>query len=280
MKIALLFLVVNDVKFPEIWEYYFKDNYDKINIYCHVKNPENIKSEWLKKNIIKDLVPTKWGYLTKAMINLMKAALNDKDNLKFILVSDSCLPIKKFSELYNFLSKDDKRVSYINFLKMNYWNINNSNLPENYFKGIKLIKHSQWFCLSRHHIKKLLIDKNLHLFDKVLAGDEHILSLIADSDNIKNFMMTFVNWKFSENIIEDINTKLRFYYHKKETSNKDIYDNKIYKLRKNKSIVGKHPKEYNILTNEELNEINNTESFFFRKFGSESDIIKYYKRFI
>ena len=57
MKIAFLFLTINDINFPEIWEYYFKNNYDKISIYCHPKYPENIKTPWLKKNIIKATMP-------------------------------------------------------------------------------------------------------------------------------------------------------------------------------------------------------------------------------
>ena len=49
MKIAFLFLTIDNVKFPKIWDYYFKNNLNKINIYCHPKNPENVTIPWQKK---------------------------------------------------------------------------------------------------------------------------------------------------------------------------------------------------------------------------------------
>ena len=191
MKIAFLFLIQNDINFPEIWNNYFNNNFNKINIYCHPKNKDNVKTSWLKNNIIKDLAPTKWGYLTKAIRNLLKTSIKNKENKQFILISESCIPINTFNNFYLFCN--DFKKSYINFRQFDDINIKKSFLSKNYFKNIKLIKHSQWFCLSRHHVKKLLNNKNLPLFDKVLAGDENILSLISDCNNIINYSVTYVN---------------------------------------------------------------------------------------
>ena len=115
MKIAFLFLTIDNVRFPEIWEYYFKNNNDKFNIYCHPKYPDKVTVSWQKKNIITNLVPTKWGFLTDATVNLLFSALQNKDNFKFILVSESCLPIKSFDILYKFLNKNHINTSYIDF---------------------------------------------------------------------------------------------------------------------------------------------------------------------
>ena len=48
MKVALLFLTIDDIHFPNIWSDYFKNYLEYINIYCHPKYPQNIKTIWLK----------------------------------------------------------------------------------------------------------------------------------------------------------------------------------------------------------------------------------------
>ena len=280
MKIAFLFLIINDIYFPEIWEYYFKNNYDKISIYCHPKNPDNVKTPWLKKNIIKNLKKTEWGHFTNAIINLLKTGLDDKDNLKFIIVSESCLPVKSFNKFYNMLSNDPINTSY---LKLNSFNIEffkKHHDKNNLIKENNLIKHSGWWCLSRHHVKKLITHKDINKFQNIIAGDEYILSLIYPSDNIKNFEMTYANWSYNLNEIEELSNKLKYYYNLKESQNTNIYDKKILKLRIKKSNLGKHPKTYEILDKNEINEIKESSAFFYRKFSEKSNIDKFYKNLL
>jgi len=279
MKIAFLFLITNDIYFPQIWEYYFKSYYDKINIYCHPKYPENIKTKWLRNNIIKNITNTKWGHFTNAIINLLKAGLVDKENKKFIIVSESCLPIKSFDSLYNMLNNHHIKTSYIKFRSFDDYNLKKSNLPDNYLK-YDLIKHSGWFCLSRHHVKKLLINKDVYKFNRIIAGDENILSLIYPSNNIKDFEITYANWEYGKSYIENINKKLQTLYNKKESENTKKYDKEILELRIQKSNIGKHPKTYDKITENELSKIKNSKSFFFRKFSKFSNISDYFKDFL
>lgn len=273
MKIAFLFLTINDIYFPSIWDYYFKNNHKNISIYCHPKYPEKIKTTWLKKNIITNLVPTKWGYFTNAIINLLKAALQDKENTKFIIISESCIPIKSFKTFYEFLSNDHINTSYIHLRDFDDYNIKKSKIKINNIN----IKHSGWFCLSRHHVKKLLINDNLSKFNQILAGDEHILSLIYNTTNIKQYEITSVNWEHHQVEINEINQKLKKLYEKKESEHTSNYDDEILSYRIRKSDLGKHPKTYNNLSNEELDEIMNSKSFFMRKFSQFSNIDMYYK---
>lgn len=279
MKIAFLFLTIDDVNFPEIWEYYFKNNNIKFNIYCHAKNPHNVKTPWLKKNIIKDLTSTKWGHFTNAIINLLRSALINKDNEKFMIVSESCLPIKSFDKFYSMLKSDDIKTSYINVSKNdNNVNIKNSKIEENYLSNI--IKHSGWWCLSRHHVKKLLSNSNIYKFNKIIAGDENILSLIYPSNNIINFQITYDDWDYNKNKIIILNEKIRKLYELKEAKKTNKYDNEIFNIRVQKSILGKHPKTYEIISKKELDKIKNLDSFFMRKFSKESDIFKHFKKLI
>ena len=281
MKIAFLFLTIDDVNFPEIWEYYFKNNNDKFNIYCHPKNPQNVKTSWLKKNIIKNLTTTKWGHFTNAVINLLKSALINKDNEKFMIVSESCLPIKSFESFYSMLKSDDIKTSYINISKNdNIINIKHSKIDDSYLSNINIIKHSGWFCLSRHHVKRLLINSNIYKFNKIIAGDENILSLIYPSNNIINFQITYDNWDYNINKINILNEKLKKLYELKEEEKTKKYDNQILNIRIQKSTIGKHPKIYEIISKKELDEIKDLDSFFMRKFSKESDIFKHFKKLI
>mgnify|MGYP006416419511 CR=1 FL=1 len=271
MKIAFLFLTIDDIYFPKIWDYYFKNNNDKISIYCHPKNPDNIKTPWLKKNIIKNLTKTKWGHFTNAIINLLKIALTDKNNQKFIIVSESCLPIKTFETFYNMLQNDSINTSYIKLRPFEQFNFDKYNISNK-----NLIKHSGWWCLSRHHVKKIINNESLHKFQHIIAGDEHFLSFLYPSDNIKNFEITYANWTANVNEINNINNQLKKLYELKESENISKYDNQIMKLRIKKSILGKHPKIYDKITENELNEIKKSSAFFYRKFSQTSNINEIY----
>ena len=77
-KIAFLFLTIGDINQPEIWTEYFKNNWHKVNIYVHPKHPSLVKTKWLKSNIIENLVPTEWGFITAAYYELLKEALKIK----------------------------------------------------------------------------------------------------------------------------------------------------------------------------------------------------------
>lgn len=281
MKIAFCFLTIDNTYYPQIWLDYFKDNYDKLNIYSHPKYPEQVEDIFLKENIIKKLVPTKWGAFTNAYLNLYEEAYKNPDNEFFIIVSESCLPVKSFNNFYNFLQKKynkDNKVSFLYHRKYDDFNIKKSKLSKKYLNNIKLIKHSGWFVLSRYHIKKLLSHPDRYKFNNIIAGDEHILSLIYDSHFI-NYQITYDDWTYSEPIIKELNEKLAYLYYLKENLNIDT-DEEILKLRIAKSDIGKHPYVFDKITDIQLKGMKISESFFYRKFSRNSDIINYYKKLI
>ena len=284
MKIAFLFLTMSDVNFPEIWEKFFEGNDGEYSIYCHPKYPDEVTINWMKFNIIKKLVPTEWGHLTNAYVELLKAAILDQTNSHFIFVSDSCIPIKPFCKLEKFITNYDSNCSFISLRKMDNYNYQKSNLPENHFIEFnkkKLIKHSGWFCLSRYHTEKLLNCPDIYKFNDIIAGDEHILSLIYSKKDktFINFKITYANWNYSKLKIENINNQLKTLYEYQETTGKSK-KNEIFNLRKQKSILGKHPKTYIKISKKIFNKIKNSKSFFFRKFDKSSSIIKHYNKLL
>ena len=54
------------------------------------------------------------------MINLLEEAYKDKDNYKFIFISDSCIPLYGFNYIYDFLTKNNNsffNILYLDALK-------------------------------------------------------------------------------------------------------------------------------------------------------------------
>lgn len=346
-KIAFLFLVRDDLHFPDIWENYFRGHENKFTIYCHPKNPENVNTPWLKSNIIPKLVPTEWGRITDAYFTLINEALKNEENQKFITISESCLPLKSFNDLYHFFSSSDMRTSYIRFWNVKDYDIdarlkakyideidpsesNQQFIKEQsgrntvvYFKNIRnqsiqVIKHYARYCLSRYHALKLLNysdgqpipseyihNEDLDRFNSMSVGDEFFLSILNPKqgrDYISDYEMIFDNWnrvkkereKVYINIesidaqIVDINRQIKSIPASQMVKNlKEIGQLKknISQLEANKSEIrnlletkfsNANPYTYHEVTPTDVREGLRTNSFFWRKFAPDSNVIEYY----
>ena len=109
-KVSFLFLTADNIHHPKIWENYLKGQTTNYSLYVHPKNKEKITQSILKPHIIKNTVPTfrKPGEestfsITRAMVMLLRHALQDSDNKMFIFVSESCIPIQSFDKMYSAL---------------------------------------------------------------------------------------------------------------------------------------------------------------------------------
>ena len=282
-KIAFLFLTIDNTRFPEIWEYYFRGNEDKINIYVHPKNKELVTDSFLRDNIIDDLRETKWGLLVDAELELFKSAFKDKDNKYFILLSESCLPIKSFNSLYSFLSTDN--LSYLKLRNEDETNDTIDYLFEkkdlgNYFdKNYNFVKHSQWCCLSRYHVEKLVNNKLVKKFINVHTGDELFMSVLFPDDNIKDFEINYSDWsnKTKANELTKEIKELWIKYDNSKGEEKNNILKRINKLIKLRKEYGAHPKTYEEIDLDVIKEIHKLDAFFLRKFGNNSNILDYYK---
>lgn len=279
-KIAFLFLTIDNPNFTNIWDYYFKGNEDKINIYIHPKNPDNIT--WHPECIIKNLKPTAWGFIVAAYISLFKTALKNKDNYKFITISESCVPIKPFNEMYNDLIKN-KKESYIKIFPITNYDFGDritSDVKKNIDKD-KLIKHYARMCLSRYHIKKILhnLDK-IKLFINMHVGDEFFLSSITPLNNYKDIAITHDDWEYVFKIVKDIRKEIKKLYDEQESNNKINNNDKIIELQNKYQNIAKNPKTIIKVSKDDLENMKNTKSYFYRKFHKDSDIEKYIYDFI
>lgn len=277
-KIAFLFLIIDNPHFPDLWDKYFLDvDKDKFNIYIHPKFPD--KTVWHREAIIDNLQETGWGFIVGAYMALFNAALKDNDNIKFITISESCVPIKPFNILYNDLMKDD-RESFIKMMKISNYDMS-ARLNENIIKSVgrkNLIKHYARMCLSRHHVKKLFnnLDK-IELFKKMHVGDEFFLSSIMPINNFRNFAITFDDWDYVDKIKTKIKNRIKLLYEQQENNANIDNSKRILKLKTLFNDIAKNPKTIIKVSKRDLANINNTESYFYRKFDKNSNIRKYIK---
>lgn len=281
-KIAFLFLIIDNPNFPDIWDNYFKNNENKINIYIHPKYPN--KHTWKPDCIIKNLEPTGWGFIVDAYMALFTEAFKNKDNYKFITISESCVPIKPFDLLYDDIITNNLNTSYIKLMNISRYDYEvrlNQTIKEKF--GKNLIKHYARMCLSKNHISQLLLNKSkVKMFSIMHVGDEFFLSAIAPLKNYKNFAITFDDWEYVEKIKKQIKNKIKMLYEEQEkvSNSSSINMNKIKLLKEKFDDVAKNPKTINKVSPEDLNNMKKTESFFYRKFDKSSDIRKYIYNFI
>jgi hypothetical protein len=246
-KIAFLFLTYNNLKRPDIWNKFFNIENDiteidnsskyanKFSIYNHSKEKDKVTDILLKDRHIPENIDTCWGCFStvEANILMMKAALKDPLNKKFILVSDSCLPIISFNKLYQELIKDDKNI-------INFWKENNTldrydSIIEPQFSKLEFKKHCAQGLIFNRTSTELLVNtlseyknkwKNMTCVDEHYFGN--LLSFL-DPNNIKNTIqnnnVTFDMWQIDKLNYENINSndiKSDHYINLKILSNKAI----------------------------------------------------------
>ena len=276
MKIAFLFLTIEDLNHEYLWKEYFKGNEKKYNIYCHPKEKNDVKSDWLKKYIINKNVETSWGRTLNAIIELLKEALKNKDNEYFILLTESCVPVKSFTKFFNFLSKK-KNKSFIEELNISKYDkkgrlVNIVNIDK-----YNIIKHNASWVLSRHYVKKLLYkDDDIKNFLNVDSQDQFFLSLIYNKDNFVNYEIVNIDWNYVLNFKKELE---EIYYNLDEIHKKKKILYEYDELQEAKKIVfkevGKHPRTYYEVDEEIIKNLIESESFFARRFDKGSNILEF-----
>ncbi len=275
-KIAFLFLIIDNPNFPEIWDYYFKGHEDKYTIYIHPKYPES--HTWKSDRIIKNLQPTGWGFIVDAYMELFKTAYQDTSNIKFITISESCVPIKSFDKFYQYVIEENQSKSLIKMMKISKYDYD-VRLTKQIKKKFKnhLIKHYARMCLCRNHIEQLIkTESNVKIFGKMHVGDEFFLSTITPIQNYLDFAVIYDDWDYVEKIKKNIKNKIKLLYEEEENINNHIDNtNKIKYLKEKYNDIAKNPKTITIVSNDDIQNIKQTQSFFYRKFNKESDIKNY-----
>ncbi|RDY11634.1 hypothetical protein CR513_03669, partial [Mucuna pruriens] len=184
-KIAFMFLTPGSLPFEKLWDNFFQGHEGRFSVFVHASKtkPIHMSRYFVNRNIRSDQVV--WGKIS--MINaerrLLANALQDPDNQRFVLLSDS---FKDPGPHGN--GRYSQRM-----------------LPEVAMKDFR--KGAQWFSMKRQHAIIIMAD-NLYYskfrtycqpgFEgKNCIADEHYLPTffqIVDPGGIANWSVTHVDW--------------------------------------------------------------------------------------
>ncbi len=203
-KIAICFLIYDIINHEDLWEAFFRGvDTEKYSIYIHYKH--NVPLKHFDQYKIDNCVDTKWGdiSLVKAQDLLLGAALKHEENKLFVFVSNSCIPLKSFDNVYENL--DESRSYFCMAPPTKCFPRCDSVLQ---FVDKQFIqKASQWCILNRKHAELLLNSREyLTWFNDVFAADEHCYItflfykqlqtelILSDWNDPCAGATTFVNW--------------------------------------------------------------------------------------
>ncbi|CAN8294462.1 unnamed protein product [Cochlearia groenlandica] len=205
-KIAFMFLTRGPLPMLPLWEKFFKGNDKYLSVYVHTP-PGYDMNVSLDSPFFDRQIPSQkveWGspLLTDAEKRLLANALLDFSNERFVLLSESCVPVYNFSTVYTYL------------INSAYSFVDSYDEPTRYGRGrysrkmlpdIKLHhwrKGSQWFEVHRKLAIYIISDtKYYSLFRQFCRPacypDEHyiptFLNMFHGSMNA-NRSVTWVDW--------------------------------------------------------------------------------------
>ncbi|KAK2375866.1 glycosyltransferase BC10 [Trifolium repens] len=205
-KVAFLFLVRGSVTLAPLWEKFFQGHNGYYSIYVH-SNPSYNGSEVESPVFHGRRIPSKkveWGKfnMIEAERRLLANALLDFSNQRFVLISESCIPLFNFSTVYSYLMNSTQnyvmaydqassvgrgryRIKMSPTIKLRQWR-----------------KGSQWFEMDRQLALEVISDRTYYpIFEKYCTGscyaDEHYLPTLVSIKFWKrnsNRSLTWVDW--------------------------------------------------------------------------------------
>ncbi|KAJ4748991.1 hypothetical protein LUZ62_067546 [Rhynchospora pubera] len=167
-KIAFLFIARNRLPLDMIWHAFFEEEKEgKFSILVHsrpgfVLNKVTTRSSFFFNRQVNNSVQVDWGEasMLEAERILLRNALLDPDNDRFVFLSDSCIPLYNFSYTYDYIMSSMRSFvdSFADAKEGRYNPRMNPVIPiQNWRKG------SQWAVLIRKHAEAVVNDKTVFL---------------------------------------------------------------------------------------------------------------------
>jgi hypothetical protein len=197
MKIALLFLTRKELNHPHFWQNLLINVQEQFNVYIHSKEP--LSDPFFHKYRIPEIVPTSYLIHGSAWQVLIREALKDERNVKFIYLSESCIPLYPLSDIYHHLIHDHH--TYIRYSKP-WW------APDSDREVIEIpIEHrwgnAEWIILNRRHASLIAEDREIleliskHTYSDHEAYPSSLFSLKQCLDEIVYRQTTYANFSLS-----------------------------------------------------------------------------------
>ncbi|KAK1372043.1 glycosyltransferase BC10-like [Heracleum sosnowskyi] len=207
-KIAFMFLARGDLPLAPLWDLFFKGQEGHYSIYVHTQPtfngtfPEN--SVFHGRRIPSK--PVEWANFTmiKAEKRLLANALLDTSNQRFVLLSESCIPLFNFPTVYSYLINSTQNFVEAYDLRGSggRGRYNLRMMPEITLEQWR--KGSQWFQIDRELALQIISDrKYIALFKKFSKparySDEHYIPTFVSMkfwERNSNRTLTWVDWAF------------------------------------------------------------------------------------
>ncbi|KAL3582169.1 hypothetical protein D5086_016501 [Populus alba] len=205
-KVAFMFLTKGPVLMAPLWERFFQGHEGLYSIYVH-SSPSYNESEPESPVFHGRRIPSKdvqWGNtnIIEAERRLLANALLDISNQRFVLLSESCIPIFNFSTVYTYLMNSTKNHvdSYVLDGPVGNGRYNPRMRPV--IKIEQWRKGSQWFEMDRDLAIEVVSDQEYFpVFQKYCKrqcyADEHYLPTFVSmkhSERNSKRSLTWVDW--------------------------------------------------------------------------------------
>ncbi|KAI4313898.1 hypothetical protein L6164_026842 [Bauhinia variegata] len=205
-KVAFMFLTRGPVLMAPLWEKFFKGHKGYYSIYVH-PNPSYNGSDPETSVFQGRRIPSKeveWGKVNmiEAERRLLANALLDISNQRFILLSETCIPLFNFSTIYSYLMNSTQNyvMAYDEPSSVGRGRYNHHMYPEISLQQWR--KGSQWFEMNRELALEVVSDtKYFSLFQKHCKhscyADEHYLPTFVSLkfwEGNSNRSLTWVDW--------------------------------------------------------------------------------------
>jgi hypothetical protein len=205
-KIAFLFLIYDQIQHEEMWHLFFKDaDPEKYTIRVHYKTRASLK--YFESYKLKNCIATNYVIdttIAKAHNLLIEEALNDQDVYKTVNLSQSCIPLKSFDHVYDFLTRDES--SHFNLMPMSDWSLAVTGPALAYLRRDEIHKAANWFILNRTHATTCLSHlEYLEYFKSVHSPEEFLYITLLKKYAPENITYThysaegattFTNWDY------------------------------------------------------------------------------------
>ncbi|KAG8460153.1 hypothetical protein KFE25_014298 [Diacronema lutheri] len=193
-KVAFMFLTRGGLNAEETWaEFLGGAPSAHFSLYAHTKTPPP-PSSLLSRARIREHVPTEWGTasLVRATLALLRAALTDEENVRFVLLSESCVPLYPFARVRVELLADAR--GWLSHAPTPAWMIHQKGPTREFVRWsaalqplvrtpAELRKQQQWTAFSRE-LAALFVEPGadhtaLWEADGLFAPDEHYFVSVA-----------------------------------------------------------------------------------------------------
>ncbi|XP_052197569.1 glycosyltransferase BC10 [Diospyros lotus] len=165
-KIAFLFIARNRLPLDMVWDAFFQgDRENKFSVFVHSRpgfllNKATTRSAYFLDRQVNDSIQVDWGGATMILAEriLLKHALLDPFNERFVFLSDSCMPLYNFSYTYDYITSTSTSFvdSFADTKEGRYNPKMHPVIPvQNWRKG------SQWAVLTRKHAEIVIKDETV-----------------------------------------------------------------------------------------------------------------------